>query len=77
MLFLLKNKQKTNKNHHTTNVSSNAMEYAPDFQHCFVDMYELAIYAKFEIWGLRAVKLFLQRLSHGQEIIMLYKQSNT
>lgn len=53
------------------------MEYAPDFQHCFVDMYELAIYAKFEIWGLRAVELFLQRLSHGQEIIMLYKQSNT
>lgn len=53
------------------------MEYTPDFKHCFVDIYELAIYAEFEVRCLRAVKLLLQRLGHGQEIIMLYKQSNS
>lgn len=58
-------------------MEDNEVEHAPDFKHCFVDVNEFAVYAEFEVWGLRAVKLFLQRLSHGQKIIMLYKQRNS
>lgn len=46
----------------------------PDFENCFVNIDIFAVNAELEVSCLWVVKLFLQRLRHGQEVIMLWRE---
>lgn len=52
-------------------------EPRPDFQKCFVDVDVFALDTELEVCCLRVVKLFLQGLSHSQEVMVLWRDKNT